>query len=112
MSNIKEVLSLIIRGWVNYYRGIVSSETFHKLEYDIFWKLRQWIGKTHSTRSFFWLDHRYQAKHSSYPDSQLIFVDKDTVMVFYRIGYNCIQRHVLIQVDAISDKPSFKDYFE
>ena len=106
-----KVLNPIIRGWANYYRGVVSSKTFHKLEYDIFWKLRRWISKSHPTKSFTWRDHRYWANHPAYPGSQWSFVDKDTGMVLYRIGYTRIQRHVLIQRDASPDNPDFKDYF-
>jgi len=107
-----KVLNPIIRGWANYYRGVVSSELFHKLECDIFWKLRRWVSKTHPTKSFSWRDRRYWANHPAYPGSQWSFVDKDTGMVLYRIGYTRIQRHVLIQGEASPDNPDFKDYFE
>lgn len=106
------VLNPIIRGWANYYRGVVSSETFQKLEYDIFWKLRRWISKTHPNKSFTWRDQRYWANHPAYPGSQWSFVDKDTGMVLYRIGYTRIQRHVLIKGDASPDNPGLCEYFE
>jgi RNA-directed DNA polymerase len=107
-----KVLNPIIRGWANYYRGIVSSQTFQKLEYYIFWKLRRWISKTHPNKSFSWRDRRYWANHPAYPGSQWSFVDKDTDMVLYRIGYTRIQRHTLIQGDASPDNPDFQDYFK
>jgi RNA-directed DNA polymerase len=50
--------------------------------------------------------------HPAYPGSQWSFVDKDSGMVLYRIGYTRIQRHVLIQGNASPDNPEFKDYFE
>jgi RNA-directed DNA polymerase len=107
-----KVLNPMIRGWANYYRGVVSSEIFHKLESDIFWKLRRWISKTHPTKSFSWRNRRYWANHPAYPGSQWSFVDKDTGMVLYRIGYTRIQRHIPIQGSASPDNPDFKDYFE
>ncbi|MEM9008519.1 MAG: group II intron reverse transcriptase/maturase [Cyanobacteria bacterium P01_F01_bin.86] len=107
-----KVLNPIIRGWANYYRGVVSSETFQKLGSDIFWKLRRWISKTHPTKSFSWRDRRYWTEHPAYPGSQWSFVDKDTGMVLYRIGCTRIQRHVLIRGDASPDNPDCKDYFE
>ena len=106
------VLNPLIRGWANYYRGVVSSETFQKLEYDIFWKLRRWISKTHPNKSFTWRDQRYWANHPAYPGSQWSFVDKDTGMVLYRIGYTRIQRHVLIKGDASPDNPGLAEYFD
>ncbi|NEZ54173.1 hypothetical protein DXZ20_00315 [Leptolyngbyaceae cyanobacterium CCMR0081] len=107
-----KVLNPILRGWANYYRGVVSSAVFYKLEYYIFWKLRRWISKSHPNKSFTWRDQRYWANHPAYPGSQWSFVDKDTGMVLYRIGYTRIQRHVLIQGDASPDNPDLKDYFE
>lgn len=107
-----KILNPIIRGWATYYRGVVSSETFHKLEHYIFWKLRRWISKTHPNKSFSWRDRRYWANHPAYPGSQWSFVDKDTGMVLYRIGYTPIQRHPLIQADASPDNPDLQEYFE
>jgi RNA-directed DNA polymerase len=107
-----KVLNPILRGWANYYRGVVSSKIFQKLGHDIFWKLRRWISKTHPTKSYTWRDCRYWAEHPAYPGSQWSFVDKDTGMVLYRLGSTRIQRHVLIQGDASPDNPDFKDYFE
>lgn len=107
-----KVLNPIIRGWATYYRGVVSSETFHKLEHYIFWKLRRSISKTHPNKSFSWRDRRYWANHPAYPGSQWSFVDKNTGMVLYRIGYTRIQRHSLIQADASPDNPELRDYFE
>lgn len=107
-----KTLNPMIRGWANYFRGGVSSQTFQTLEADIFWKLRRWISKTHPNKSFSWRDRRYWANHPAYPGSQWSFVDKDTGMVLYRIGYTRIQRHVLIRGDASPDNPDDKDYFE
>ena len=107
-----KVLNPILRGWASYYRNAVSSEVFQHLEYYVFWKLRRWISKTHPNKSFGWRDRRYGAHHPAYPGSQWNFVDKDTGMVLYRIGYTRIQRHTLIQGDASPDNPELKDYFE
>jgi RNA-directed DNA polymerase len=107
-----KVLNPILRGWANYYRAVVSSETFHKLEYYLFWKLRRWISKTHPNKSFSWRDRRYWANHPAYPGSQWSFVDKGTGMVLYRIGYTRIQRHTLIQGEASPDNPNLRDYFK
>jgi RNA-directed DNA polymerase len=107
-----KVLNPLLRGWANYYRSVVSTETFSKLEYYVFWKLRRWISKSHPNKSFSWRDRRYWMQHPSYPSSYWNFVDKDTGMVLYRIGYTRVQRHVLIKGHASPDDPEFRDYFE
>jgi RNA-directed DNA polymerase len=107
------VLNPIIRGWANYYRGVVSSVTFDKLGHYIFWKTKRWISKTHPNKSFTWRNRRYWGKHPAYPDgSPWWFVDKDTGMVMHRIGYTRIQRHTLIQDHACPDDPVYQAYFE
>ncbi len=35
-------LNPIIRGWANYYSGVVSTDTFNKLDYTIWLMLRAW----------------------------------------------------------------------
>jgi Reverse transcriptase (RNA-dependent DNA polymerase)/HNH endonuclease/Group II intron, maturase-specific domain len=105
-------------GITRYAQGCVKKTVkrvivrFHQLEHYIFWKLRRWISKTHPNKSFSWRDRRYWANHPAYPGSQWSFVDKDTGMVLYRIGYTRIQRHTLIQADASPDNPELQDYFE
>lgn len=106
-----KVLNPMIRGWANYYRGVVSSEIFHKLGHYIFWKLRRWISKTHPNQSYLWRDRRYWGEHPAYPGSHWCFVDPDSGMVLYRISCTRIQRHVLIKGDASPDNPALRDYF-
>jgi RNA-directed DNA polymerase len=107
-----QVLNPILRGWANYYRSVVSSETFDQLESYIFWKVRRWISKTHPNQSFTWRNQRYWGQHPAYPGSRWSFVDPNTGMVLYRMGYTSIQRHVLIQGDASPDNPELREYFE
>jgi RNA-directed DNA polymerase len=105
-------LNPIIRGWANYYRGVVSSKVFGRLGGDIFWKVRRWISKTHPNKSYTWRDRRYWMFHPAYSGSRWNFVDKGSGMVLYRIGCTRIQRHVLIRGDACPDDPDFQVYFE
>jgi RNA-directed DNA polymerase len=106
------VLNPILRGWANYYRGVVSSRVFGRLGGYVFWKTRRWISKTHPNKSYTWRDQHYWMEHPAYPGKNWSFVDKGSGMVLYRIGCTCIQRHVLIQGKACPDDPDYRDYFE
>jgi RNA-directed DNA polymerase len=106
------VLNPILRGWANYYRGVVSSEVFGHLGHYIFWKVRRWISKTHPNKSYTWRDRQYWMEHPAYPGSRWSFVDKGSGMVLYRIGCTRIQRHLLIRGDACPDDPACQAYFE
>jgi hypothetical protein len=106
------VLNPILRGWANYYRGVVSSKVFGRLEGYVFWKTRRWISKTHPNKSYTWRDQQYWMEHPAYPGKTWSFVDNGSGMVLYRIGCTRIQRHVLIQGKACLDDPDYRDYFE
>jgi len=106
------VLNPILRGWANYYRGVVSSKVFGCLGGYVFWKTRRWISKTHPNKSYTWRDQQYWMEHPAYPGKNWSFVDKGSGMVLYRMGCTRIQRHVLIQGKACLDDPDYRDYFE
>jgi RNA-directed DNA polymerase len=106
------VLNPILRGWVNYYKGVVSSRVFGSLSQYVFWKTRRWISKTHPNKSYTWRDQHYWMEHPAYPGSRWNFVDKDSGMVLYKIGSTRIQRHVLIQGNACPDDSDYRGYFE
>jgi len=65
------VLNPILRGWANYYRGVVSSKVFGCLGGYVFWKTRRWISKTHPNKSYTWRDQQYWMEHPAYPGKKL-----------------------------------------
>ncbi len=105
------VLNPILRGWANYYRGVVSSKVFQKLETYLFWKLQRWATKTHPNKSYTWRKGRYWGEHPAYPGCRWCFIDPNTGMVLYRIGSTRIRRHVLIRGQASPDDPECQGYF-
>ena len=52
-------LNPIIRGWANYHRHIVSSRTFAKVDYRIWWTLWRWAKRRHATKGVRWVRKRY-----------------------------------------------------
>lgn len=50
-SSIIRLLNPIIIGWANYYKYVVSSDTFSKADYQIFHKLWRWALKRHPKKS-------------------------------------------------------------
>ena len=43
-------LNPILRGWSNYYRYSMCNDTFKKLDYLIFWKLKKWVDRRHPNK--------------------------------------------------------------
>jgi RNA-directed DNA polymerase len=52
-------LNPVIRGWVNYHRYVVSSETFAWIDFQIFNCLWQWAKRRHKKKSHKWIARRY-----------------------------------------------------
>lgn len=52
-------LNPVIRGWVNYHRYVVSSDTFAWVDYQIFNCLWQWAKRRHKKKGRRWIARRY-----------------------------------------------------
>jgi len=54
-----EKLNPKIRGWVNYYRHVVSSETFKAVDHAIWKALWRWAVRRHRNKGATWIHDRY-----------------------------------------------------
>ena len=52
-------LNPIIRGWSNYFRGVISSETFKLLDHLTYQKLRRWAKRRHPNKGKKWVKDKY-----------------------------------------------------
>lgn len=52
-------LNPVIRGWVNYHRYVVSSETFSWVDYQIYKCLWQWAKRKHKNKGRRWIARKY-----------------------------------------------------
>lgn len=52
-------LTPIIRGWCNYYRTVVSKDTFSKLRRILFNQLVRWAQRKHPRRGYHWIQNEY-----------------------------------------------------
>ncbi len=61
-SKTEKIISLlnpIIRGWSNYFRGAISSETFKLLDHLTYLKLRRWANRRHPNKGKKWVKDKY-----------------------------------------------------
>ena len=85
------ILNPKIRGWGNYYKHIVSSQTFSKLDYFIWVKLLHWAKRRHSNKSKRWVLNRYFVKKGKSFHFQ---VEKETITNLSKIP---IRRHIKVK---------------
>jgi len=54
-----DALNPVITGWANYHQSVVSSETFHKIDYRIWNMLWHWAKRRHPEKSKHWIADKY-----------------------------------------------------
>lgn len=109
-------LNARIRGWANYYRHAVSSETFAYVDHYIFQAISAWMKRRHPEKSAEWRHKKYFRRGNL---RSWIFSTKSrnkkgeikNLDLFLTTSVK-IKRHIKIQSDANPFDPAFKDYFE
>ncbi len=67
-----------IRGWSAYYRTVVSSHVFDRLD-NYLWKLAyKWAKHGHQNKSRGWIVHRYFGQFNRSRRDRWVFGDRET----------------------------------
>ena len=104
-------LNPILRGWANYYRHVVSSRTFQKMDNYNYWKMRKWMKVTHPKKNENWRKQAYlrmSHKEGIVPR----FGNPNTGQFLIRIIETKIERHILIRHGASKDDPDMREYWK
>ncbi len=90
-------LNPIIRGWANYYRTCVASETFQKLDYLMWQKLWAWAKRRHHSKGRRWIANKYF--HSISKRKWCFATKKDGIIdqTLARYTDTKIKRHVKVK---------------
>ncbi len=104
-------LSPIVRGWSAYYRGAVSTETFHKLDRYLWQLLYKWALYRHNHRSRHQIVSRYFGQFHPRRKDQWVFGDRETGAWLPRFGWTKIIRHDLVKGRASPDDPALAGYW-
>ena len=105
-ANVAAVLAKIVpitRGWVAYYRTVVSTRVFAALT-DYLWKLTyKWACWSHPSKPRRWIIGRYFRKFSKFRNYLWVFGDKDTGAYLPRLAWTDIVRHTLVFRAVLSE---------
>src|SRR4029450_3603017 len=95
-ANVAAVLAKIVpivRGWVAYYRTVVSSRVFHALT-DYLWKLAyKWACWSHPNKPKRCIIQRYFRKFNKFRNDRWVFGDRDTGAYLPKPAWTEITRH-------------------
>lgn len=105
-------LNPIIRGWCNYYRIGVSSETFKKLEHWMYHRERRYVKRMHPGKSNRWRLKRYFGRLNLNREDNHVFGDKRTGAYLQKFSWFEIERHTLVKGKSSPDDADLKEYWE
>ena len=101
-------LNRVIRGWANVYRHVVSKETFGRIDYAIWQRLRTWARRRHRKKTWFWRKKRY----FTLENGKTGFRDPESGKTLLTMQSFPIQRHVKIRSEVNPYTPQWEMYLE
>jgi RNA-directed DNA polymerase len=103
-----------LRGWANYYRNGTSKQTFGKLDYHVYNRIRRWMQRRHPNKSIRWQLRKYcsAAANGTYSVRWRAKDGKSRVLSLYRTASTHIERHIKVRGNANPYDPQYTKYFE
>jgi RNA-directed DNA polymerase len=109
-------LNPILRGFANYYKGVVSKETFGYISSRIWRYLWRWAKRRHPNKNTKWVRKRYfktiKGNKWTFATTTSDRRGKDKDLVLYPIAYTTIERYIKVKGKASPDDPSLREYWE
>ena len=109
-------LNPILRGFANYYKGVVSKETFSYVSNRVWQYLWRWAKRRHPNKRSKWVRKRYFKTIKGVKWTFGCTISdrrgKEKELVLYQIASTPIERHIKVKGDASPDDPSLKEYWD
>ncbi len=90
-------LNPVIKGWTNYFRTCVASETFNKLDYLMWQKLWAWVKRRHNSKGRKWIADKYFHIIKNRKWCFATKKDGEIDQVLYKYSDTKIKRHVKVK---------------
>ncbi len=104
-------LNPIIRGWSAYYRSVVSSEAFAKLDNYLWTLTYKWATRSHPNKSRHWVVNRYFGPFNKSRQDRWVFGVRDSGAYLLKFAWTNIIRHQLVPGTASPDDPALVEYW-
>ena len=105
-------LNPMIRGWVNYHRHVVSSETFSYVDHRLWCMLWRWAKRRHSNKPKRWIAEKYFGQREG---RKWVFFGNNLdgkALFLLQANQTAIKRHAKVKSEANPYDPEFEQYFE
>ncbi|HEY8935686.1 MAG TPA: group II intron reverse transcriptase/maturase [Cyclobacteriaceae bacterium] len=113
-SNVDAVitrLNPIIRGWANYFKTQIASNTFRKLDHWMFIRQVQYLRRLHPKKPAYWTRAQYFGKFNLDHNDNWVFGNKSNGKHLLMFRWFKIKRHILVKGLNSPDDPKLKDYW-
>jgi RNA-directed DNA polymerase len=115
-ENLITKLNPILRGFANYYKGVVSKETFDYINYRVWKSLWKWAKRRHPMKSVTWIKNKY---FPEYKGQEWTFMcttidrrGQEKEVILYNIAKTPIVRHIKVKGSNSPDDPELQEYWE
>jgi RNA-directed DNA polymerase len=105
-------LNPIIRGWVAYYRNVVSSKVFTDLDHYMWQLTYKWARRTHPNKPTRWIVRRYFGVFNKSRRDRWVFGDRVSGAYLLKFAWTRIVRHQMVTGTASPDGPALTDYWK
>jgi RNA-directed DNA polymerase len=115
-GNLVDQLNRVIQGWANYHRHICATQTYHRVDYVIFWWLWRWAKRRHPHKGAHWVRKKYFKTVGTYKwvfsgEIKNPLAPPQAVHLKYAQSTR-IRRHKKIRAQANPYDPQWDVYFE
>jgi len=105
-------LNPIVRGWANYFRIGVASQTFRTLDFWMYRREVRHVKKKHPNKSQKWVQARYWGQLNENRSDSWVFGNTQKAQAYLlKFAWFNIERHVLVKGRASPDNPMLQAYW-
>ena len=104
-------LNPIIRGWSAYYRTVVSSEAFAKLDAYLWTLTFKWACRSHPNKPKRWVVKRYFGAFNKSRQDRWVLGDRQSGAYLLKFSWTKIVRHQMVRGAASPDDPTLAEYW-
>ncbi len=113
MEQLIKKLNAMLRGWANYHRHVVSSDTFSRVDTYVYKQLWCMLHRRHTNKSKGWIIKKYwTATGKKWVFSvKSKYKDKEYICCLLKISTIGIKRHIKIKADANPYLQKYRYYY-
>ncbi len=105
-------LNPILKGWGQYFRTVVSSETFKRLDTFNYDKCVKWLRQTHPNKPLKWIERNYFGSLKMGSQDKWVMGILETGEHLTKLAWLTTKRHAPIQHGASPDNPEQREYWQ